>query len=190
MRWLMMTGLLVGFCVAGCSGALSPYRIEMRQGNYITESMVKNIKTGMTKDQVRFFLGMPLLQDIFHQNRWDFLYQYSPGKLGRQQTSRQAVTILFDEEGLVTAVNISDKLPTDRPAISIVLTPDDKAAETAKTTETDKPSETDKKPEVNDMSATPDLPKAEGVEATPTAKVESQTEAVLKDNADTGTSEK
>ena len=132
---LMGVAILASVLIMGCSGALTPYRIEVRQGNYITQSMAENIKEGMTKDQVRFFLGMPLLQDIFHQNRWDFAYQYSPGKFGRQKRTARSLTIFFDDEGLVKEVKIQDDLPTDRPPVLIVLEPKDKEKEKEKETE-------------------------------------------------------
>ncbi len=47
---------------------------EIQQGNIITPEMVAELKTGMSKRQVRFLLGTPLLVDVFHQDRWDYLF--------------------------------------------------------------------------------------------------------------------
>ena len=49
--------------------------MEIQQGNYISQEAVSQLKSGMTKDQVRFVLGTPLVADIFHEDRWDYVYQ-------------------------------------------------------------------------------------------------------------------
>jgi outer membrane protein assembly factor BamE len=72
--------LAVALLLAGC-GWLAPYRIDIQQGNYISQEMVAQLKRGMTKDQVRFVLGTPLVADIFHAERWDYVYQLDrPGQ--------------------------------------------------------------------------------------------------------------
>ena len=50
------------------------YKIDIQQGNEITSEMLMTLKPGMTKSQVRFILGTPLIQDTFHSERWDYLY--------------------------------------------------------------------------------------------------------------------
>lgn len=54
--------------------SLTPYRIEIQQGNYVTQEMVAQLKPGLTRDQVRFVLGTPLVSDIFHDARWDYVF--------------------------------------------------------------------------------------------------------------------
>jgi outer membrane protein assembly factor BamE len=67
--------------VAACGSLrLSPYRIDVRQGNMVTQDMVAKLKPGMTRDQVRFVLGTPLIADIFHADRWDYVYRFQPGR--------------------------------------------------------------------------------------------------------------
>lgn len=56
-------------------GILSPYRIDIPQGNFVSEEMLSQIKVGMTPDQVRFALGTPLITDIFHAERWDYVFR-------------------------------------------------------------------------------------------------------------------
>ncbi|MFT5532317.1 MAG: outer membrane protein assembly factor BamE [Burkholderiaceae bacterium] len=56
-------------------GIFSPYRIDIPQGNFISEEMVLQLKEGMTQDQVRFALGTPLITDIFHADRWDYVFR-------------------------------------------------------------------------------------------------------------------
>lgn len=82
--------------LAACSvtDRLSPYRIDVRQGNLVTQEMVAVLKPGMTKDQVRFALGTPLVVDVFHADRWDYIYRFQPGR-GELQSRR--LTVFFDD---------------------------------------------------------------------------------------------
>ncbi len=56
-----------------------PYKIDIQQGNVVTDEMVAKLKPGMTRSQVRFTLGTPLIIDIFHSDRWDYIYRTAPG---------------------------------------------------------------------------------------------------------------
>ena len=72
-RILTLVGLLL---LAGCSSIPSLlYKIEIQQGNVITQEMVNKLKPGMTRSQVRFALGSPMISDAFHENRWDYVYR-------------------------------------------------------------------------------------------------------------------
>ena len=64
--------LLTAAC--GLAPSLTPYRMEIQQGNYVTQEMVAQLKPGLTRDQVRFVLGTPLVSDIFHEERWDYVF--------------------------------------------------------------------------------------------------------------------
>jgi len=66
----------MGAC--GVLPQVTPYRIEIQQGNWITQDMVAKLQPGMSKDQVRFVLGTPLLIDPFHVDRWDYVFARSP----------------------------------------------------------------------------------------------------------------
>ena len=94
MRTLFSAAFLVA-ALGGCSTAtvtdfVKPYRIDVRQGNYVTQEMVSQLKPGMSRDQVRFVLGAPLLADVFHADRWDYVYRFQPGK-GELQERKLAV---------------------------------------------------------------------------------------------------
>jgi len=79
------------FLLASCS-ALTPYKIDVQQGNAITQEMVAKLKPGMSKSQVRFILGTPLLTDAFHADRWDYVFvDEKAGKL----KERRKVAVLF-----------------------------------------------------------------------------------------------
>ena len=56
------------------TSVINPYRPDTHQGNLVTKEMVDQLHLGMTQLQVQFLLGVPLLRDMFHQNRWDYLY--------------------------------------------------------------------------------------------------------------------
>lgn len=74
-RYLII--LLALFC-ASCGTALptiKPYKLDVQQGNVVTSKMLLQLRPGMTKSQVRFIMGTPLVQDSFHGNRWDYVYQ-------------------------------------------------------------------------------------------------------------------
>lgn len=85
--------------LAGCSSVPSLlYKIEIQQGNVITQEMVDKLKPGMTKSQVRFALGSPMISDAFHENRWDYLYRFDQrGRLIEQKN----LVVLFEDDKLV-----------------------------------------------------------------------------------------
>lgn len=90
--------------LAACSSAnqvasvLSPYRIDVRQGNMVTQDMVAQLKPGLTREQVRFILGSPLVADMFHADRWDYVYRFQPGY---GQSQQRVLTVYFQENKLV-----------------------------------------------------------------------------------------
>lgn len=60
--------------LTGCSGFPGVYKIDIPQGNLVSQENVNKLRPGMTKRQVRFVLGTPLVQDTFHADRWDYIY--------------------------------------------------------------------------------------------------------------------
>lgn len=87
---LTIVGLLA---LAGCSFP-GVYKIDIQQGNVVTQDMIDQLKPGMTRRQVRFIMGNPLIVDTFHPNRWDYLYSMMPGGAARQQ---ERVSLLFND---------------------------------------------------------------------------------------------
>jgi outer membrane protein assembly factor BamE len=80
--------------LAGSSGCV--YRPNISQGNIVEEEDLDQVKVGMTRNQVRFLLGTPMVDDPFHANRWDYVYYV---KIGRNDaTGKRWVTILFDDD--------------------------------------------------------------------------------------------
>jgi outer membrane protein assembly factor BamE len=80
---------------------VTPYRIDIQQGNFISQDMVAQLKPGMSKEQVRLTLGTPLLTDIFHADRWDYVYWME--KSGRKPEQRK-LTVYF-EDGKLTRLD-------------------------------------------------------------------------------------
>ncbi len=81
---------------------VNEYKIDVQQGNVVTQEMVSQLRPGLSKDQVRFILGTPLLMDIFHANRWDYIYRLHKGSTG--ETEEQKLTLFFDGEGRLARV--------------------------------------------------------------------------------------
>lgn len=86
----------VAFLLAACSvpQLITPYRMDIQQGNYLSQEMVSQLRPGMTREQVRFVLGTPLLTDIFHADRWDYVYYRDV--LGGVREQRKLAVIFQD----------------------------------------------------------------------------------------------
>jgi outer membrane protein assembly factor BamE len=109
--------------LAGCAsithyfpGFLTPYRPDVQQGNVITSDMVEQLRPGMTKDQVRFMLGTPLLADVFHQDRWDYLYYLDP-RIGERQHRN---LVIFFKDNRLDHFD-SDPMPPESMADNLIL---------------------------------------------------------------------
>jgi outer membrane protein assembly factor BamE len=78
-------------------GFLSPYKIDIQQGNFVSAEMLAQLKKGMTREQVRFVLGTPLLTDMFHADRWDYDFRL---KKGNGEIIASRVSVFFDGNSL------------------------------------------------------------------------------------------
>lgn len=101
LRRLSLLAIVLGTVLAaalhGCANPLQPYRMEIQQGNYITQEMVSQLKLGMTKDQVRFALGTPLINDVFHADRWDYVYMRRRAQT--RELEQRNLTVFFGADG-------------------------------------------------------------------------------------------
>lgn len=84
--------VLAAFFCAACSNysanlpSIKPYKMDIQQGNHVTSKMMMQLRPGMTKSQVRFVMGTPLIADTFHADRWDYLYRMvKDGKIIEQR---------------------------------------------------------------------------------------------------------
>ncbi len=112
--------------LAGCAslqssdnlfGVITPYRIEVVQGNVVTSEQAAAVKPGMTRAQVRDILGSPLLTDIFHADRWDYVFT-----IRRQgaEPQRRSVVARFDGDTLATLE--APELPSEREFVDAIDT--------------------------------------------------------------------
>jgi outer membrane protein assembly factor BamE len=85
---------------------ITPYRMVIQQGNFISQEMVGQLKPGMTKEQVRFVLGTPLVTDVFHADRWDYVFYREMPDGKREQRN---LSVVFDNDKLARI--IGDLLP-------------------------------------------------------------------------------
>ena len=89
-RSFTLASLLV---LAGCSFP-GVHKIDIQQGNVVTQDMVDQLRPGMTTRQVRFIMGTPLITDTFHSNRWDYLYSIQVAGGTRKQ---ERISLVFDD---------------------------------------------------------------------------------------------
>ncbi len=96
--FLRAAGVLLLVLTSGCESLIpSFYTVPVRQGNYIDPAMVAQLRPGMTRQQILRIMGTPLVEDPFHQNRWDYYYQYGRG--GNISEQRR-VTLFFQGDTL------------------------------------------------------------------------------------------
>ena len=76
---LILIPLLLAVCKGLSAPVLTPHKIDVQQGNVITQDMLAQLEPGMEKSKVRFIMGTPLIVDVFHQDRWDYIYTSQEG---------------------------------------------------------------------------------------------------------------
>ena len=96
---------------------MHPYRPDVYQGNLITSEMVGQLEKGMSKEQVQFLLGLPLLQDRFHTDRWNYVY-YVNRRSGETETRK--LIVYFNAAGRVDHWEV-DKMPDETEADLMIL---------------------------------------------------------------------
>ncbi len=95
--------LLLAALAAGCV-----HKIDIEQGNYVTQDVVDKLKTGMTKAQVKTLLGTPLLSDIFHGERWDY---YFSNAVGGKPVAHKHLAVYFKDDKVVRWVGDANPPP-------------------------------------------------------------------------------
>lgn len=86
-------------CISACSAVGFPgvYRIDVEQGNIVDQETADQLEPGMSKRQVRFILGTPLVEDPFNQDRWDYSYTR---RNGLKVLSQSRLTVVFTQDAL------------------------------------------------------------------------------------------
>ena len=78
------------------AGCFSSYRVEIQQGNVISAEQIEKLTPGTPRDEVRFILGTPLIEDPFHAQRWDYFYSLDPAK--GEKVTQYRLSIWFEDE--------------------------------------------------------------------------------------------
>lgn len=116
-RIILLLGL--SFLLAACSPPdwLTPYRVDIHQGNYVTQEMVAKLRPGMSRTQVRFALGTPLLADPFHKDRWDYVYVFEKDE---KIVQRRVITVIFADDKLSRLEGdvVAAAAPAEDPALA------------------------------------------------------------------------
>lgn len=118
MRKFVYTLLILAFTLelSGCSGNLfTVHKIDVQQGNAVDFENVEMLKVGMTRDQVKFLLGTPLVADIFHPDRWDYIYYLIPGY---GEIERRHLTIYFNGDNVSEIIKNQIEAPPAEQAES------------------------------------------------------------------------
>lgn len=99
---LTFVTLTLAGIVSGChSPLLSVHKIDVQQGNAISQDAVDQLKVGMTDEQVRFLLGSPLVTDLFRSDRWDYVSYFKPG---HGPLEERRLTVFFDDDRRVAKI--------------------------------------------------------------------------------------
>ncbi|CAA2100945.1 outer membrane protein assembly factor BamE [Variovorax paradoxus] len=103
--WLLVAAVAATLCLGACSGfsertrgalsAVTPYKVEVVQGNFVSKEQVAALKPGMSRQQVREILGTSLLTDVFHANRWDYVFTIRRQGVDPQE---RHLTVFFNGE--------------------------------------------------------------------------------------------
>jgi len=124
--WLLAAAVAATLALGACSGftertrgalaAVTPYKVEVVQGNFVSKEQVAALKPGMSRQQVREILGTSLLNDVFHSNRWDYVFTIRRQGVDPQE---RRLTVYFKDNRLERFV--SDPMPADEEADALIL---------------------------------------------------------------------
>ncbi len=102
------------FFLSSCSSFYS-HRIDIQQGNILDQENINKLEPGMRKDQVQFIMGTPMLVDMFHVNRWDYVYTMTYGHEEKQEKAR--ISLFFEDDELINIVG--DMRPGVEPVYEV-----------------------------------------------------------------------
>ena len=96
-KLLIIVTCFASLGLAACARTGLVHKIDVQQGNVVTREQVSQLEPGMTRRQVRFIMGSPMVTDVFHQDRWDYIYRFQPGY---GELSEERVTLYFKDDAL------------------------------------------------------------------------------------------
>lgn len=105
----ILISLIIPFVLSACA-----HKIDIQQGNVITEEQLSQVKPGMDRNQIRQLIGTPMLTDPFHTNRWDYYYSMKPG---RKETVSYRATLFFSNDRLLRIVRDGPIPEKDTPKL-------------------------------------------------------------------------
>ena len=124
-RLILLGTLTAATLMAGCEslqrtdsfmGLITPYRIDIVQGNAVTKEQVAQLKPGLSRAQVRDIMGTALLADPFHADRWDYLFTL---RRPNAEPQRRSVVVLFEND-VVKSIEAPESLPTEREFVASI----------------------------------------------------------------------
>ena len=119
---LIYFSLIAILGLPGCSGLI--HRVEVQQGNVVTQEMVDALTPGMTKRQVQLVMGTPMIVDVFQQDRWDYPYRFTPSD---GPGVKRSVSLYFEDQKLAritgdfTPSETSDALDAGPELVSVTV---------------------------------------------------------------------
>lgn len=121
----LIVAALVGLALTACGG-FGVHKIDIQQGNLVTQDQMAKVKPGMSRLDVRSALGTPLLQDAFHANRWDYYFSEEHGKYGPfgRDLTKFMVTVVFENEKVARIEGMASPTEIFLSAGEIRKTPD------------------------------------------------------------------
>ncbi len=125
--WLLLGAVAASLCLGACSSvtersrsalsAITPYKVEVVQGNFVSKEQVEALKPGMSRQQVREILGTSLLNDVFHNDRWDYVFTIR--RQGAEPQQRR-LTLYFKGEALESFTG--DPMPSEEDFVATLDT--------------------------------------------------------------------
>ena len=125
--WLLAAAVAATLCLGACSGfsdrtrgalaAVTPYKVEVVQGNFVSKEQVEALKPGMSRQQVRDLLGTPLVTSVFHADRWDYVFT-----LKRQGVEPQERKLAVFFKGAMLDRFEGDSMPSEEEFVATLDT--------------------------------------------------------------------
>ena len=111
----------VGETTRSAMSALTPYKVEVVQGNFVSREQVEALQPGMSRQQVREILGTPLVTSVFHDDRWEYVFTIKRKGVDAQQ---RKLTVFFEGDRLLRAEG--DPMPTESEFVATLGQPNKK----------------------------------------------------------------
>jgi len=104
----------LGGCASWVTRFLQPYKFNLQQGNFVSKEMVAQLRTGMTRDQVKFTLGSPMVASVFHAEQWNYMF-YNRKPSG--EIVERYFTVYFENDKLARWAG--DDMPSELPQVKV-----------------------------------------------------------------------